>query len=63
MPENLIAEAYRHFESAIDELRAAAQSATTTDDELRSVLTVVDGMSRQLAQLSVTTAAKVRRRE
>jgi Domain of unknown function (DUF222) len=44
------------------ELRAAAESALTTDDELLSVLTVTDGVTRRLDQVMVSAVAVLQRR-
>ena len=43
-------------------MRAAAESALATDDELLSVLTVAEGVTRQLEHLTVSTVAGLQRR-
>jgi hypothetical protein len=53
-----VALAYRRLHAAIDELRAAAESAMATDEELLSVLTVAEGVSRQLDQVTVSTVQR-----
>ena len=57
-----LATAYEHVQAAVDELRAAAESAMCTDEELLSVLTIVEGVARQLDHLTVSTVATVQRR-
>jgi hypothetical protein len=46
----------------MSELRAAAESGMATDNELLSVLTVAEGVSRQLDQVTVSTVAVLQRR-
>ncbi|WP_219414300.1 HNH endonuclease signature motif containing protein [Pseudonocardia nigra] len=62
MSDGPVATAYRHLQAAVDELRAAAESSTTTDDELLSVLTLAEGLSRRLDHLTVATVATLQRR-
>ncbi|GAA1265075.1 HNH endonuclease signature motif containing protein [Pseudonocardia aurantiaca] len=62
MSENPVALACRRLQAAVDELRAAAESPLATDDELLSVLTVAEGLSRQLDHVVVSTVATVQRR-
>jgi hypothetical protein len=55
VPDNPVADAHRLLQAAFDALRAAAESPLTTDAELLSVLTVAEGVSRQLDHLTVST--------
>jgi hypothetical protein len=57
-----VAEAHRLLQAAFDKLRAAAESPLATDDELLSVLTVAEGVSRQLDHLTVSTVSVLQRR-
>jgi hypothetical protein len=52
-----VADAHHHLQVAFEALRAAAESPLTTDDELISVLTMAEGISRQLEHLTVSTVA------
>jgi 5-methylcytosine-specific restriction protein A len=54
--------AYERLQEAIGELRDAAESALTSDTELLSVLSVTEGVSRQLDHLTVSTTAALQRR-
>jgi Domain of unknown function (DUF222) len=49
-------------QAAVDEFRAASESALATDEELLSVLTIVEGVSRRLDHLTVSTVAVLQRR-
>jgi hypothetical protein len=62
MPPGSVATAYQHLQVAVDELRAAAESAIVSDDELLSVLTLSEGMTRQLDHLTVSAVATLQRR-
>src|SRR6201991_1414351 len=62
MSADAFATAYEHVQAAVDELRAAAESAMCTDEELLSVLTIVEGVARRLDHLTVSTFATVQRR-
>jgi hypothetical protein len=53
---------HRHLEAAVEELRAFAESAITSDGELLSVLTVAEGISRKLDQVTVSSVAVLQRR-
>ncbi|MHA6631008.1 DUF222 domain-containing protein [Pseudonocardia sichuanensis] len=57
-----VATAHHHLQEAVDELRQAAESGLATDTELLSVLTVSEGLTRQLEHLTVTTTATLQRR-
>jgi uncharacterized protein DUF222/HNH endonuclease len=57
-----VALAYHRLQAAMDELRAAAESALASDEELLSTLTVAEGVSRQLDQVTVATVATLQRR-
>jgi len=57
-----VATAYERLQEAIEQLRAAAESALTSDTELISVLSVTEGLSRQLDHLTVSTTAALQRR-
>jgi len=52
--------AHQHLAAAIDELSAAAAGAT--DDELLSLLTLCEGVTRRLDRLTVDTVATLERR-
>ncbi|OZM78950.1 hypothetical protein CFP66_28790 [Pseudonocardia sp. MH-G8] len=54
--------AYERLHEAIEELRTAAESALASDGELMSVLSVTEGVSRQLDYLTVSTTAALQRR-
>jgi hypothetical protein len=62
MSADALATAVEHVRAAVDELRAVAESAMCTDEELLSVLTIVEGVSRQLDHLAVSTVATLQRR-
>jgi hypothetical protein len=47
MPDTPVADAHRLLQASFDALRAAAESALATDDELLSVLTVAEGFARR----------------
>jgi hypothetical protein len=57
-----VAAAHHHLAEALDELRQAAESGLASDGELLSVLTVSEGLTRQLEHLTVTTTATLQRR-
>ncbi|MGH8964906.1 MAG: DUF222 domain-containing protein, partial [Actinomycetes bacterium] len=57
-----VAHAHRLLEAAMGELRAAAESTQAGDGELLSVLTLAEGLSRQLDQITVATVATLQRR-
>ncbi|MHA6631169.1 hypothetical protein ACU61A_37535, partial [Pseudonocardia sichuanensis] len=57
-----VAAAHQHLQEALDELRQAAESGLASDPELLSVLTVSEGLSRQLEHLTVATTAALQRR-
>ncbi|MHA6631955.1 DUF222 domain-containing protein, partial [Pseudonocardia sichuanensis] len=57
-----VATAYEHLHEAFDELRQAAESGLASDSELLSVLTLSEGLSRQLEHLTVATTAILQRR-
>jgi hypothetical protein len=54
--------AYERLHEAIEDLRTAAESALASDNELVSVLSVSEGVSRQLDYLTVSTTAALQRR-
>ena len=60
MPDSPLATAHRHLGTALDELTAATDHATDTD--LLSVLTLCEGLTRRLDQLTVTAVATLQRR-
>jgi 5-methylcytosine-specific restriction protein A len=57
-----VAAAHSRLQEAVEELRAAAESALATDAELLSVLTVAEGLCRRLDQVTVSTVAVLQRR-
>ncbi|OZM75886.1 HNH endonuclease signature motif containing protein [Pseudonocardia sp. MH-G8] len=57
-----VAAAYERLHEAIEELRTAAESALASDNELLSVLSVTEGVSRQLDYVTVSTTAALQRR-
>ncbi|MGH3567422.1 MAG: DUF222 domain-containing protein [Pseudonocardia sp.] len=61
MPPSRLAPAHRLLTEALDGLRAGASSGAT-DDELLSILTLCEGVTRQLDQLAVGTVATLQRR-